>query len=387
MARQKKRPVQSPSHSDSDGEPPIIKTPRNTSLADDTLEKLHEDPSPIATYNIKECCDLLKCFNKTNDKRTVTKYLDLLDSISNTLLTIAHHQENNDQNIKKILEEIKQDINKNPTPTYSRIVQMEPRHITTPAIKQNENTIIVKPKENIAPQLIENKIKNIIKKSNTKTKINTIFSKKSVVVIKTPVNDTNCEQLISQINSNEDTKDECQAFIPKKRDPTILIKNVTADTDLLTISQQITEHNPELEGLKDQIKFLFKLKYGDHTAKHMNIVFRVSPQVYHIMTTQMNNRIYLDFQCCNVQTKIFVKQCQKCFNFNHKTQDCRNQAICKTCGEHKQANHSCSQNVCCKNCKNSTRHKNDTSHLPNTEHCPMYKIQMERLKEQTQYTP
>lgn len=386
MAKQKKRAQPEPC-SGSDNELPITKTPRSTTEAAEILEDLHENPTQIASFNIKQCCDILKCFNKTGDKRLTLKYLDLLDTISNTLLTIGQSYEQNDNNIKNILEEIKQDIRNKPTPSYSQILQREPQNATLPTTRRDEKTIIVKPNDNIPPQIIENKIKNIIKNSTTKTKVNTIFSKKRCVIIKTPNNDTDCEQLLNQINTNAETKNACQAYEPKKRDPTILIKNVTSDTDLLTITQQMVEHNPELEGLKDQMKFLFKLKHGDHTAKHMNIVFRVSPQVYHIMTTQMNNRIYLDFQCCNIHTKIFVRQCQKCFNFNHKTQDCQNHSICKTCGEHKQANHSCTGNICCFSCKNSIRYKNDTSHSPNTEHCPLYKIQIDRLKEQTQYKP
>ncbi|OTF83540.1 hypothetical protein BLA29_004050 [Euroglyphus maynei] len=296
MAKQKKRAQPEPC-SGSDNELPITKTPRSTTEAAEILEDLHENPTQIASFNIKQCCDILKCFNKTGDKRLTLKYLDLLDTISNTLLTIGQSYEQNDNNIKNILEEIKQDIRNKPTPSYSQILQREPQNATLPTTRRDEKTIIVKPNDNIPPQIIENKIKNIIKNSTTKTKVNTIFSKKRCVIIKTPNNDTDCEQLLNQINTNAETKNACQAYEPKKRDPTILIKNVTSDTDLLTITQQMVEHNPELEGLKDQMKFLFKLKHGDHTAKHMNIVFRVSPQVYHIMTTQMNNRIYLDFQC------------------------------------------------------------------------------------------
>lgn len=391
MAKHKKRlaqPAQVAVNSDSEYEQPSVnRNPRNANEADETLENLHQDSSPIATYNIQQCCDTLKCFNKMHDKRSVTKYLDLLDTISNTLLTIAHNYEQNDSKIHNILEELKQDIkNKPASPTYSQVLQRNPQTTQISIPKYDEKTIIVKPNDSTPPQIIENKIKEIIKKSNTKTKINSIYSKQTCVIIKTPNNDKDCDQLLNQINSDAETKNTCKAYEPKKRDPTILIKNVASDTDLLKLAEQIAECNPELEGLEDDMEYLFKLKYSD-TAKHMNVVLKTSPKVYHIITTQMNNRIYLDFQCCNIQTKIFIRQCQKCFSFNHKKGDCKNRPICKTCGEHKEDNHSCSGNTCCINCKNSTKYKNDTSHSPNTEHCPIYKTQVERSKEQTQYRP
>ncbi|KAH9419271.1 hypothetical protein DERP_005778, partial [Dermatophagoides pteronyssinus] len=282
MAKHKKRlaqPAQVAVNSDSEYEQPSVnRNPRNANEADETLENLHQDSSPIATYNIQQCCDTLKCFNKMHDKRSVTKYLDLLDTISNTLLTIAHNYEQNDSKIHNILEELKQDIkNKPASPTYSQVLQRNPQTTQISIPKYDEKTIIVKPNDSTPPQIIENKIKEIIKKSNTKTKINSIYSKQTCVIIKTPNNDKDCDQLLNQINSDEETKHTCNAYEPKKRDPTILIKNVASDTDLLKLAEQIAECNPELEGLEDDMEYLFKLKYSD-TAKHMNVVLKTSPK-------------------------------------------------------------------------------------------------------------
>lgn len=270
---------------------------------------------------------------------------------------------------------------------FAQIVKREPFPSPQPISRQEEKTIIIKPSNEAPPQIVENKIKNILKQAQNKIKINKIFSNQKCVIIKTPNDEQISESLINQINSHETTKDECNAYAPKMRDPTILVKNVSCETDLDNLPKEIVECNEELADSIKEIDFCFEMKHGDRTAKHMNVVLRVSPRVYHIITSKLNNRIYLNYQCCQIQTKLFVRQCQKCFQFNHKSNDCKNQIKCKSCGEDKNNNHSCQGNITCINCKNSVKHKNNTDHLPNTVQCPLYKLQLDRLYEQTKFLP
>ncbi|XP_075676115.1 uncharacterized protein LOC142645009 [Dermatophagoides pteronyssinus] len=373
------------------------KNNKNLNLADMELEELLSNPSKINNFDVSKCCDVLDLFKNLSDKRTINKFVDIIDGVSKNIRKIAAKVESM-ENMHNILKEIKEGINNNCSnnnnhhhhqhiPSFSQIVQRESSNHPQFPQKSEEKTIIVKSNNNVAPQIIESKIKSLIKQSNKKTKINKIFSKRNCVVIKTVNNESTYEDLINQINSNNETKNDCTAYCPKMRDPTIMLKNVSTDTDLLNLNQQIVDCNEELAAFKDEIKFLFKMKYGDHTAKHMNIVLRVSPNVHHIITNTLNNRIYLDYQCCYAQTKLFVRQCQKCFQFGHKTTDCHNHVICKGCGLEKQNNHTCSSILCCSNCKTSTKFNNNTAHSPNNEHCPIYKAQMERLYEQTNFHP
>ncbi|OTF83162.1 hypothetical protein BLA29_001551 [Euroglyphus maynei] len=373
-------------------DPEPSKTSKNWNMADDELEFLLSDPSGIANCDITECCDILDLFPKINDKRAINKYIDIIVNVSKNIRKFAAKFEKL-ENMHDILKEIKEGITINNNnrqqniPSFAQIVQKIPNHQSQAFNKQEERTIIIKPNNNVAPQLIENKVKTILKNSNKKVKINKIFSKQTCVIIKTANNEQISEELIDQINSHKDTKNVCSAYSPKLRDPTIVLKNVSTEIDLLNLTQQIVDCNEELTDLKNEIKFLFKMKHGDHTAKHMNIVLRVSPKVHHIITNTLNNKMYLDYQCCQVQTKLFVRQCQKCFKFNHKTQECRNHQFCKTCGQEKQNNHICPNTLSCSNCKTSIKFKNNTAHSPNNEHCPIYKAQLEKLYEQTNFQP
>ncbi|OTF75740.1 hypothetical protein BLA29_002866 [Euroglyphus maynei] len=262
--------------SDSDQDPQPSKAPRSDSS--DKLERLLSDPSIITDYNIEKCCDVLDLFKNISDKRTINRYLDLINIASSTIRTIATKLQNI-ENMHDMLKEIKEDINcKNnqPIPSFAQIVKREPHSIPQPISKQEEKTIIVKPNNETSPHLIENKIKAILKQSNKKVKINKIYSKQKCVIIKTPNDEQISDDLINQINSHDNTKNECTAYSPKMRDPTILLKNVSCDIDLLNLTQQIVDCNEELADSKEEMKFLFKMKYGDHTAKHMSVVLRPS---------------------------------------------------------------------------------------------------------------
>src|SRR5699024_10270454 len=158
------------------------------------------------------------------------------------------------------------------------------------------------------------------------------------------------------------------------------------DTDLTTLISEITNMNPELKDLNNDFKILFQIKNPNNTNKTISLALRVSPKAYHIIKTQLHYRIYLHTQCCIIQDKIFIKQCQKCFLFNHRTADCKAKTICKQCGQEKASNHTCSV-TCCSNCKKSEKYKSNTNHLPNNINCPMYKTQMQYIQEKTQYQP
>ncbi|UYV72275.1 K02A2.6-like [Cordylochernes scorpioides] len=138
----------------------------------------------------------------------------------------------------------------------------------------------------------------------------------------------------------------CKTFIPTKRDPTIMVKNVSKITEVNSFEETICQMNDELKDMKSEIKVLFCTK--SNTSTH-NIVLRVSPRVYQTIK-KLNNKIYTDCERCVVVDRFLVKQCQKCLKFNptHKTAECPNTPICRTCGV--QGVHDCSGIPKCFNC-------------------------------------
>ena len=360
-----------------------METNETTSNNDEANQILYyHDLNDLDNLNLAEYSSILtQCATSLLSNKNDPKQL------SNTIFRIAANllSHNNTQNILKDINN-KLDLNfKQPSkPSYASILQNPSQ--TTPTNKKNqEDTIIINSSNNTSTTIIESQIKSLIKSSPNKYKINHIKSTNKTVIIKTPKNTINTNKLIKEINNNPKTNHLFNAYTPKAKDPTIVIKNVSTDTEIDSIINQICDHNEELTGLQNEIKFIFKI--NQDKPKTMNLAFRVSPKIFHIISNQLSNRIFLPTQCCIVQHKIFIRQCQKCFLFNHKTSECINNHLCKNCGKEKTDNHICSHINHCPNCSKSIKHKDNTNHLPNTKQCPIYSTQIQYIHEQTQYTP
>ncbi|KAI2800448.1 hypothetical protein BLOT_012954 [Blomia tropicalis] len=178
----------------------------------------------------------------------------------------------------------------------------------------------------------------------------------------------------SQVVSSNDSKNDrldniANIYVPKPRDPTILLKSVSKLTSLNELSAIICKMNPELSGYENKLKVLFALKSNSEVH---DVVLRVSPVAYE----QLKNlgRVYTDTQVVLVRDKILVKQCQNCYLYDHNTIYCRNEKInCKDSDG----------NPSCINCSKHAKYKNNSNHLPNKNECPIYLLQQNLRKSVT----
>ncbi|KAF7496044.1 hypothetical protein SSS_00312 [Sarcoptes scabiei] len=113
----------------------------------------------------------------------------------------------------------------------------------------------------------------------------------------------------------------------------------------------------------------------------MDVVLRVAPEVFQIISQQLKNNIYIDFQSCRVEYKSSSNNVNDAINITIELSNVRIHRSAKAAatkkvqiitvkaiisGLHKLQNH----NV----------YKNDTNHAPNTEHCPIYLSHIKRLR-------
>ena len=126
------------------------------------------------------------------------------------------------------------------------------------------------------------------------------------------------------------------------------------------------------------------LSLSKSQTQYYDAAIRVSPQAYQAI--KACGFIYTDYEAVHVKDKIFVRQCQKCFTFNpdHKTNECTRNT-CKDCGT--DGNHNCKKNIKCCNCAKhpNPMYQQNTTHKPNSAECPLYKIQIERTRQKTEY--
>ncbi|KPM05828.1 hypothetical protein QR98_0043000 [Sarcoptes scabiei] len=385
------------------------------------LEGILSDPSTLDYFSSDQLFDIVDMADKLVDKRSFSRYHQVikLANAKNRLLT-RQQQSQSENEIERLLHEldtlkaitIKIDkkvdtltqLHQQPQPstsnpntangkTFAQVIK-NPNAVFNasktylPPKTNEQTTIIVKAMQpnSISPKMIEANTKQIINQTSSNCKITKISANKSAVVIQSAeTSQEKVTKLIDNLNNHRLNQNKFRAKIPKKLDPLITIKDVSKDNNIATIAQQIIEHNPELGNEKD-VKFAFTTH--SHLPNHFNIVCRVSPAVFSIINDKLKNRIFIDFQSCKIEHRIFVKQCQNCFLFSHKTGECRNTKVCKNCGQKKDQNHHCSsEQRCCTNCNKSQHYKNDTKHLPNTELCPIYKAQMIKQFNQTQFFP
>ncbi|KAF7489737.1 hypothetical protein SSS_00180 [Sarcoptes scabiei] len=325
--------------------------------AEKILEPHFEDPSKtLSGLSLEKYLDFNDLLYQFSDKKNIPKYLHIFQFIATQIkngvgkLTEENKQgvrinaklDGLQQNFKSMSTEITK-ISKNTVPRFSIQASTKPstfaeaaRSIPNnnePSQTDQTKTIIIKPTS----------------KSSQITKIINIKTNKSSVVIKSAdENNENIENLVKKINNDSKFNNKTfQAYIPKKRDPTIVLKGVFIDNNITELVSQIIDNNVELQNIEnvtEKIKFLFKM--NTRNPRLMDLVLRVDPEIFKIITSQMKNHIYIDFQMCRIEYKAFVKQCQRCYLFDHRTSECESLRlrICRDCSEEKTTNHSCLNN-------------------------------------------
>lgn len=263
--------------------------------------------------------------------------------------------------------------------------------IASPTVKQIiekrqstiEKTIIVSAIANQNVNELANKVENCVKKMRNEKiniKINHIYKGKTSSIVKIPANE-NVDDLIKAFKNFDDLNSVSRIYEARKKDPIVVIKAVSKITPASAIIDEICSMNEELNDKQKGMKMLFETR---SYRQDRDIILRVAPAIYKIF--KKLGSVYTELQCCYVHDKVLVNQCQKCmtYNPNHRTKDCQGNQACKDCNE--VGVHSCTKNNNCTNCFAHPRYKNDCKHKPNSKDCPIYKREMNKLIENTDYT-
>ncbi|KAF7488034.1 hypothetical protein SSS_01123 [Sarcoptes scabiei] len=316
--KNQKQIVETPS--DSEGETPSTKTKKTEMTAEEILEPHLQNPSAtLAGKSLEEYVKYNGLLHRFNDKRSIPKYLPIFKFIQSQLEIGIEEIVNDDDNMAENnteLSDLKEDvksmnkglssvqnelskISKILTPKVSTQLPIKPNSYaqavtSTPIPKENFNqnnqlkTIIIKATSNpdiVTPTIIDVKVKKIINESKTAAKIVNMKTTKASVIINSAENDNEkIETLIKKINEHSINNNSFKAYTPKKKDPTIVIKGVYMDNNITNIISQIQNNNSELENITDlenKIKFLFQMK--KRNPKFMDLVFRVSPEIFQII--------------------------------------------------------------------------------------------------------
>ncbi|XP_027198283.2 uncharacterized protein LOC113792576 [Dermatophagoides pteronyssinus] len=375
--------------SDSELEPGSSKLFKSLSEEMKLIDSFISDPNKIADLNFQDCFDIIHKCCTIIDKRSLAKYAQVIDTAATTMnnlfVNLSSNIDHNAMDTKNLLQDIK---NKLFSPVPYNVIAAKPKENNVPTIqsKPNEYALFVNAKKGMVDANLNSEVNNAIsevRKKKPYLKINKIIRNNKGNIIKTP-NSDDLDTLIQYFQSQDKINEIANVFIPKPRDPTIVLKKVSKLTSSKDLPIILCRVNEQISNLDTEVEVLFDFRSD---LPFRDIALRVSPRIYERICNL--NYLYTDIEAIRFHQRIFVRQCKHCFKFNdHKANDCprKNKPICSECGE--EGIHNCSKNNKCCNCVSFFKdgvHQHDICHRPNRDSCPLYKKQIDRLMSQTAF--
>lgn len=350
----------------------------NTELCIKILDTAIKKPNHyISSENLAIIRSTILCLNQCIDAK-LNNQNQLQELIENHLA------------IQTQIKEIKENINNTYAPShlsYANVTRFNTANNQSLTDKNpNKELVIVKPNDpNVTNTNDLHKLcfDHINKSKNKVIKITK--NRHSVKIVCT--NKEDATKLQQELSANQQVNQNSRIFVPKKLNPVIIINNVSNFIDSTNIIQHIIDYNDSISKVHSDYKILFE-RVQNNTK---NVFLRVNPNVYQELVN-MGFKIFLPGQLCKITTKVLIKQCQNCFMFSHKTNECKNTKICINCSHSIGSSpHTCTGSNICINCDHlNKKNKNsslDTNHKPNHHSCPIYQDHITKTKNQTQYTP
>lgn len=203
-------------------------------------------------------------------------------------------------------------------------------------------------------------------------KINKVIKGRKSVILKIPDSE-DIDHLITLFKKFDEIKSKSKIYKPSKRSPNFTIKNVNKITSVGALISQICHMNTELNLKETDLQVEYELK---SFRQDRDVIIRCSPSKYQNIINK--GFLHTSYECCPVKERVLVRQCQNCFAFNpnHRLKDCKDYSKKLDLN-----------NLKCPNCAQHNKFKTkDLNHKPNNPTCPLYKQQIDRIIEHTDYS-
>ncbi|KAH9426829.1 hypothetical protein DERP_002929 [Dermatophagoides pteronyssinus] len=361
--------------SDSELEPGSSKLFKSLSEEMKLIDSFISDPNKIADLNFQDCFDIIHKCCTIIDKRSLAKYAQVIDTAATTMnnlfVNLSSNIDHNAMDTKNLLQDIK---NKLFSPVPYNVIAAKPKENNVPTIqsKPNEYALFVNAKKGMVDANLNSEVNNAIsevRKKKPYLKINKIIRNNKGNIIKTP-NSDDLDTLIQYFQSQDKINEIANVFIPKPRDPTIVLKKVSKLTSSKDLPNILCRVNEQISNLDTEVEVLFDFRSD---LPFRDIALRVSPRIYERICNL--NYLYTDIEAIRFHQRIFLMIVHV-----------KNKPICSECGE--EGIHNCSKNNKCCNCVSFFKdgvHQHDICHRPNRDSCPLYKKQIDRLMSQTAF--
>lgn len=188
-------------------------------------------------------------------------------------------------------------------------------------------------------------------------------------------------KLMTSIETNSEI---LRPTVPKRKNPTLLIKNVPNDIGNSEILDTIYEQNPEVfdsDECWNESRVRFVLKQFQHVR---SVVVEVHPKVRKKIIALRSLKMM--WNMCNVEDFVVINRCFLCLGYNHRSMECRNKLSCYFCsGEHKSSECQNCEDQVCVNCirynkkLKSVVKKVDVKHKPFSQSCTCHTFMRDKM--------
>lgn len=187
------------------------------------------------------------------------------------------------------------------------------------------------------------------------------------------------KELVENMSDKYDIKET------KLRLPEVFISNIENDIKADEVIESIKNQN-DFFSKGDQIEIAVLKPNKKKTAQ--NCVLRCNGTAFKKMIHI--GKVYIGLRRCEINENVTVTRCYKCLKFNHKSKDCKYTGPdkCSFCVDSHHYTRCKSQEKTCINCVESNRKYGTsypTSHSALDKDCELFKQQMDKQKERTDY--
>ncbi|GFY74146.1 hypothetical protein TNIN_60571 [Trichonephila inaurata madagascariensis] len=141
------------------------------------------------------------------------------------------------------------------------------------------------------------------------------------------------EKLMTKIEANPKF---LKPTVPKRKNPTMLIRNVPNDVDDSELLDVIREQNPEILASNEcwnESRVRFVLKKFQH-VRERTVVIEFHPKIRKNVNAVGSLKIM--WNMCRTEDFLVINRCFQCLGYNHRANECTNILSCYFCaGEHK----------------------------------------------------
>lgn len=244
--------------------------------------------------------------------------------------------------------------------------------------KATRHTLFISGKDKNSKEIQKIMTENV-KPGRDKINIRSMRSTEKVLIV-----ETETEEDILKLNNNEALKrHQLVLEKPRKRNPLVIIYDLSSEKTVEEIAQMIYIQNFESNMSESEFNEQFKLRFkvGPRNRSVVHHVAEVSSTIRKILLGK--GRVYMDFTSHSVKDYVVVARCLKCQDLGHIAKYCkRTNVTCSHCGEQDHVKNDCAKKDQLPTCIPCMLRKKK---CVSRKDCPTYRLMMERLVSRTDY--